>query len=494
MEKIDYPLEELQKEKPIRRRSLKKVPEDLNAFRHSRDRHLGVSVSSEFYQPCPQFFTRERSQLNVVGLYRGASIFLLCNGPSMAELDLSLLCQAGVMTYGMNNGPKTFRPDYWSCVDDPARFIKSIWLDPRINKIVPMSFFEKKIFDNEKWEMMDVRVGDCPNVWGFCRNEKFMPNRFLFEDTMNWGNHKDYGGGRSIMLPVFRIMFLLGFRKVYLLGCDFDMSETNTYHFDEQRTKGAVNCNLSTYKRMKEEYFPSLKPYFDALGYQIYNCNPKSKLEVFPYISYEDAIKEATSKLGDVSQERTWGMYSVPKDKRNWKNEPPDTSKKHLKKNKQAAEQPKIVEQLAPEKSQEKVDDGATQIILNELQRMKAEMEAMKRDSEVYREIHKPQQAIRRHPVEVSGGLEAQDDAEIVQRVKRPRVIKPNVRKISPPQEDVAKVERIQAQESPQEGPQEYSQEDIPVVEDIAPNADDIRRMKLDKDVANFIYETHSRS
>ena len=314
-----------------RRRSLKKDNSDDKGFRYSRDRHCGVTVSSEFYQPCPMFFTREGSQLNLIGHYRGDSAFLLCNGPSMIQNDLSLLDNPGIMTYGMNNGPKTFRPNFWTCVDDPARFLKSIWLDPRISKFIPMGSMEKKIFDNETWEMTDVKVGECPNVVGYRRNEKFVADRFLFEDSINWGCHKDYGGGRSVMLPALRILFLLGFRKVYLLGCDFTMSEEYTYHFDEQRGKGAVNCNMSTYKRLKDEYFPQLKPFLDAEGFEVYNCNPDSGLKTFPHVSFQDAIKEASSDLGDVTTERTWGMYSKPSEKSKWKDELPDAEKNNLK-------------------------------------------------------------------------------------------------------------------------------------------------------------------
>jgi len=315
----------------MRQRSLKKDRNDDAQFRHSRERHMGVCVSSEYYQPCPMFFTREGSQLNMIGHYRGDSIFLICNGPSFASLDHSLLQRPGVMTFGINNGPRTFRPNFWTCVDSPERFIKSIWLDPRITKFIPQATMEKRIFDNEKWGMERRLVGECPNVIGYRRNEKFMADRFLFEDTINWGNHKDYGGCRSVMLPAIRISFLLGFRKIYLLGCDLNMREDYAYHFDEQRAKGAVNCNNNTYKRMIEEYFPKLKPEFEAAGLQVFNCNPDSALKVFPHISFEDAIKEATSHLGDVENERTYGMYSKADEKLKWKEEPSEEEKKNLK-------------------------------------------------------------------------------------------------------------------------------------------------------------------
>ena len=313
------------------RRALAKDQNDHSAFCSSRDKHMGTTISNEFYQPVPMFFTREGAQLNLIGHYRGRSAFLICNGPSFVQIDKSKLDLPGVITFGMNNGPKTYRPTFWTCVDEPVRFLKSIWMDPKITKFVPQSHFEKPIFDNEKWEEMKIRVGDCPSVVGYRRNEKFVASRFLFEDTLNWGNHASFGGGRSVMLPAFRILFLLGFRRVYLLGCDMKMTQDYTYHFDEQRSKGAVHCNMSTYDRLKSEYLPALKPYFDKEMFEIYNCNSDSELKVFPFISFNEAIQEATKELGDVSNERVWGMYSSPDEKDKFKKEPPKDQKDHLK-------------------------------------------------------------------------------------------------------------------------------------------------------------------
>ena len=263
----------------------------------------------------PFFFNRDGEVINIQGLFAGRSIFMICNGPSLLEHNLELLKQPGVMTYGMNNGPKTFRPNFWSCVDHPQRFLQSIWEDSRILKIVPQKHFERSIFDSEKWKVLDKLVYTCPNVIGIQRNDKFIAKQFLVEDTFNWGNNKKYGGGRSIMLPIFRAIYELGFRKVYMIGCDMVMSETYTYHFDEQREKGAVKGNLDTYDRLVNEYLPQVKPFFDEKGFEVYNCNPHSKLQTFPYMDFEEAVKEATDPLGDVINERTWGMYTKPDDK-----------------------------------------------------------------------------------------------------------------------------------------------------------------------------------
>jgi hypothetical protein len=302
-----------------RMRSLKADRNDVNQLRWGRFRNMGACVASEYYQPCPFFFTREGAVHQMVGMYRGGSAFLIASGPSFKDVDKNLLSKAGVWTMTLNNAVKSFRGNAACIVDDPCRFVASLWLDPKITKFVPSSHFEKPLWDNrtlvdrsgkreEHFQPMNMTVGSCPNVIGYRRNEKFNAQRFLYEDTINWGNHKQWGGGRSVMLAALRILFLLGFRNVYLLGVDLDMNDDKKYHFDETRTNAAINGNMSTYSKLKG-WFTELQPYFLAENFVVKNCNPASKLEVFPHISFADAIHDATWQLGDVENERTAGMY-----------------------------------------------------------------------------------------------------------------------------------------------------------------------------------------
>jgi hypothetical protein len=301
-----------------RMKSLKADTNDISKLRNGRFPNMGTTVSSEFYQPCPFFFTRESETLQLVGTFRGGSAFLIASGPSFNLLDKNLLRKPGIWTMTLNNAVRSFRSNASCIVDDPCRFVSSLWLDPSIMKFVPSSHFEKPLWDNRilstpagaehHWQPMNMVVGECPNVIGYRRNEKFHAPRFLYEDTINWGNHKQWGGGRSVLLASMRILFLLGFRKVYLLGVDLDMDDSKKYHFDESRTNAAINGNMSTYSKLKE-WFRELQPYFLAEKFIVQNCNPASKLEAFPFIKFEDAVREATFQLGDVENERTIGMY-----------------------------------------------------------------------------------------------------------------------------------------------------------------------------------------
>lgn len=286
---------------------------DLKKNKHGRERHNGHLIGKYLQSP-PMLFSRDSHPLWMGDMYRGNSAFLILGGPSFSNIDKSKLTQPGILTMGVNNSVKSFRPNLWISVDDPTHFIKSIWLDSKITKFVPFSHSEKHIFDNESWKESTIKVGDCPNVWFYKRNERFIAEQFLFEDTINWGNHKDYGGGRSVMLAGIRMLFYLGIRTIYLLGCDFKMNEQSKYHFEQDRTVSSIKGNSSTYKLLIDR-FKILKPIFKENGLEILNCNRESNLKVFPFIELDDALKAASAALPiDIINERTNGLYDRPKE------------------------------------------------------------------------------------------------------------------------------------------------------------------------------------
>jgi len=288
---------------------------ETNAVKNAKDGlQVGYTLNREWNQQVPFFWTREGNACNnLIGHFRGTVAFLICGGPSFKKVPKTKLNDCWTM--GINNSPASYRPNSWVSVDDPSRFVKSIWLDPQIMKFVPYGMPDKDLWDEEAWQPLGLTPGDCPNMYYFKRNNKFHAPRWMTETTFNWGNHKKNGGCRSVMLPAIRILYVLGFRTVYLLGCDFDMDKDKGYHFDQVRDKGAVKGNMSSYKRMNEEYFPALRPYFEKLGFNVFNCNGKSKLTAFDFVSFEQAHKHATEHMGDLKNPKTKGMYQDPKEK-----------------------------------------------------------------------------------------------------------------------------------------------------------------------------------
>jgi len=302
----------------MREHGLKRNEGDQRSLRHGRDRYIGFSFESEYMQYMPFFYSAEGNvDYSIVGNFRGAHAFLICGGPSFNKIDQNLL--RNCYTMGLNNSPKSYRPDAWCCVDQPSRFLRSIWLDPKIQKFVPFDHTEDRLWNSTRddWGPMYrdskkkdiIKVRECPNILYYRRNEKFEASRWLWEYTFNWGDHSKWGGGRSVMLAALKILFVAGFRNVYLLGCDLIMDESNKYHFDENRDRGAQKGNMATYKKMIEFYYPKLKPHFDQAKYRVYNCNPDSRLKVFPFMPFDEAVRRSTELIGNPAEEISCGMY-----------------------------------------------------------------------------------------------------------------------------------------------------------------------------------------
>lgn len=255
------------------------------------------------------FSTYDDKPFPIEGFYKNTTCFVISSGPSISTLDLSLLKNPNIITFGLNNSPKIYRPNLWTCVDDPEKFMISIFKDPLITKFIPVKKSGKKLFDNIKWKMTNDIVKDCPGVIYYHRNERFNHETYLSEPTINWGSHKDYGGRRSVLLATIKICYLLGFSRVFLLGCDFKMTfGAQNYAWAQDRTKSSVNGNNSTYAAMQER-FTLLRPLFEEKGFYVYNCNPESQFTAFPYISYKNAIDMTVSSFYDTKNERADGMY-----------------------------------------------------------------------------------------------------------------------------------------------------------------------------------------
>ena len=264
----------------------------------------------------PVIFSGKGRPVELQGIYSGAAAFLICSGPSLRSHDLALLEQRGILTMAVNNAATVLRPKLWCSVDDPGHFSDAIWRDPGILKFVPHSHFDKRFFVRNADELLipaEKCVRDMPTVFGFQRNDDFRAERWLYEETFNWGNRGDrvdaYGqkGSRSVMYVALRLLFYLGVRRIFLLGCDFRMElGRSNYAFEQDRTVSSVRGNNASYKALNVR-LEHLRPYLQQAGLEIVNCTPDSGLTAFPFFSFEQAIEEALRPMPPKILTR--GMY-----------------------------------------------------------------------------------------------------------------------------------------------------------------------------------------
>jgi hypothetical protein len=267
-------------------------------------------------QSPPLLFTPDGHNAFLGDMYRGRAAFLLCGGPSLLSHDLARLRERGVLTCAVNNAAAVFRPHLWIMVDEPANFCDGVWRDPAILKFVPLPQILKPIYRRDEAERLvpsAEAAADMPAVFGFRVNEDFVAERWLYESSVNWGNNGarvdacGNRGSRSVMYAALRLLFVLGVRRLYLLGCDFRMQEgAANYAFPQDRSPASVRGNNYTY-RVLNARLEQLRPYFEHEGYQVFNCTPGSGLTAFPFLPFDQAVAEATATFPVTMN--TAGMY-----------------------------------------------------------------------------------------------------------------------------------------------------------------------------------------
>jgi len=261
-----------------------------------------------------RLYTADFDSMSLCDFYRGKSAFLMLSGPSLNQIDLAQLNRRGIVTMAVNNAWSLHRPTLWTCVDDPGRFIDTGWKDPGILKIVPVSHFDKRLRvqnPDGSFRASAFKVRQMPGVLFYRRSDHFDHGRFLKSDTINWGQDGEHTdslgikGKRSVMLAALHLLHYLGFRTVYLLGCDFKMAGDRKYAFDENRSAQAIRHNNILYESLHKR-FEALKPHFDQQGFKVINCSPGSELSVFERMEFADAVEAAGAECGKALSTAGW--------------------------------------------------------------------------------------------------------------------------------------------------------------------------------------------
>lgn len=271
-------------------------------------------VKSQFYQ----VFNSAGEHAQLTDVFRGCAAFLLCGGPSLASTDLSQLNQRGILTCSVNNAAALFRTQLWASVDPPHRFCEGIWRDPGVMKFTAEKNLDQPISTRKpdgEIILTDERVGEMPNVFAVQLHSGFDPDVMLAEPGFTWGNdgatvdELGNSGVRSVMFVALKLLYVLGVRKVYLLGCDFRMSYVrSSYAFAQDRPRRAVRSNNRSY-RVLAARLAALRPVFEAANFHVFNCTPDSALEVFPAVEFDHAVADALAALpGDLN---TDGLYDI---------------------------------------------------------------------------------------------------------------------------------------------------------------------------------------
>lgn len=229
--------------------------------------------------------TRYSRMKSMKDTHKGERCFILATGPSLTMEDLELL--KNEYTMGVNSLVKvldklSYTPNSLGIQD---KFVYEKLKDDFARAKIPYIFIWDKIFK------------DCPN-----RNDsKYIVfpkyhSHHAFWDLIgkkSTGFSSDCSvivyDGYTITYSLIQIAVYMGFKEIYLLGCDCSYSATGKQHFVEyghvdKRAVSSTERLIYAYEEAKKyinKYHPDVK---------IYNATRGGKLEVFERKALEEVL------------------------------------------------------------------------------------------------------------------------------------------------------------------------------------------------------------
>ncbi len=211
--------------------------------------------------------------------------FLLGRGWSATLEKRQKIADAGIPAMAVNDYPKDGpKPNYWCSGDGAGNFGVRIWDDVDVMKFcgirqIPLNLPREDAYEKARSSK------DAPNVHFFHHvNDLLEMESWLHVPYIAWGTthfgpnvppqfHKE-GAARSSMLIGLRLLWHLGYREVYLLGCDC----TPHHH------------PAPNYWKVMFHYIDQLRPIFDRFGYNVVQTNPDSHLRTFEFANFDDIV------------------------------------------------------------------------------------------------------------------------------------------------------------------------------------------------------------
>ena len=212
--------------------------------------------------------------------------FIVCTGPSLTLDDVETL--KNEYTFGMNSIHKLFnrtswRPTYYGIVglDVYKKIHEDEYFDQIENAFVS-SIIGKHIENPTLPQYAFFPVDD----FAFRLSKKGGPV-IRFSDDI----YSIVYDAATVAFTLMQIAIYMGFKEIYLIGCDCDYSGEKQ-HFDDY---GLKPVEEDPEKRMILAYQVA-KEYADSHGIKIYNATRGGKLEVFERVNFDDLFHLESEK------------------------------------------------------------------------------------------------------------------------------------------------------------------------------------------------------
>lgn len=219
--------------------------------------------------------------------------FILGNGPSLKDLDLTELNgeDTFAVNFFYNYCPEGFKSKYFVAIDQI--FYKSDQKDYLLN-----------LYDRLKdvTFILKTPAYDTKDKWEMSRTFFISPKLFQYGDKVACDCTLNMTACINVVLQCIQIALYMGYKKIYLLGCDFSQyASIYSHHFydsanaDGRREKTNMG-NDARWAYLAHYHHYALNKYASENGQEIINLTDGSLIDAYKHKDYKDVIKSIKSK------------------------------------------------------------------------------------------------------------------------------------------------------------------------------------------------------
>lgn len=220
----------------------------------------------------PQYYNRELE--NFHNIHRGERCFIVATGPSLREIDLSILSEHKEICFSFNRifniDEKLWKPNYYLFTDRIG--MKQYW-----EEIASYDVAEKFLGDSY-WKDADFKgnIHVVHNVTGHSFDE--YPR---FSENIE---RKVYGYS-TVTYAAIQLAVYMGFSTIYLLGvdCNYTRNSNKNYFFKDKKED-----NFNHHENRMIMAYKAARKYADSHGIKILNATRGGMLEEFERVNFDD--------------------------------------------------------------------------------------------------------------------------------------------------------------------------------------------------------------
>lgn len=224
----------------------------------------------------------------------GESCFIIGNGPSLTAEDLTIIWKNHIDSFAVNRIFKIFPQTEWR----PTYYVNTDYVLIRdIQDEINQLPINDKFTPLQNKYYLNIRIKDAHYFFRNDRRENDPPGGFSLDCT------EQVNIRGTVTIACIQLAAHMGYTNIYLLGVDHNFDKIITEsgeviidpsvnnYFCEGYDNDVANEVVHDLGNTTKAYLDVWK-YYSQHGVRIYNATRKTKLNVFPLISFEEAIKD----------------------------------------------------------------------------------------------------------------------------------------------------------------------------------------------------------